>query len=52
MRTCKSTDLPLYRISQRKIAPDRSVYVHTTVATSTRNIKAILISVNDTLIKE
>ncbi|CAO1631705.1 unnamed protein product [Sympodiomycopsis kandeliae] len=39
-------------LKHKKIAPERSVYIHTTVATSTKNIQAILLNVNDSLIKD
>lgn len=38
--------------SRRSVAPSRPIYVHTTVATSTRQIKAILSSVNDTILRK
>ncbi|EPQ27065.1 uncharacterized protein PFL1_05349 [Pseudozyma flocculosa PF-1] len=38
--------------SSRSVAPQRPIYVHTTIATSTRQIKAILNSVNDTILRE
>ncbi|PWN46634.1 guanine nucleotide binding protein, alpha subunit [Violaceomyces palustris] len=37
--------------SKRSVAPQRPIYVHTTVATSTKQIKNILASVNDAILR-
>ncbi|PWN46182.1 G-alpha-domain-containing protein [Ceraceosorus guamensis] len=38
--------------SHRSLARDRPCYIHTTCATSTKQIKAILVSVQDTILRE